>query len=231
MRLLPERALRLAGDLMPLPLTPSTLCDWLDDLALSPSARATLTSALTDPATFQSGLRGSYLAPLHGWMDAQAEPIRQGYQGLRDRLPDRAPFAFVPTAEILLLLARASSLLWPDAQLLEGCNRVAESYIASMANHAMLSAMMATCNHDLFEYLDLVSNSWHLWYNFGSRTNRRASSLHMVLRYADTFTQAGALWQPGLNRGLLRLFQRGGDVRFTPVTDADFTIDVALHPT
>jgi hypothetical protein len=214
----------------PPPLSPTTLPRWVEALPLSPQDHAVLIDALSPAPCYHKGLRASYLTPLHGWMDTQPLSARTPYQALRDALPQHAPFTFVPIAEILLLLTRASTLIWPNLSLTDGCNLVAESYIASMANHSMLSAMMDTCNHDLFEYLDLVSGSWHLWYNFGSRANRRASPLHMSMRYADTFAAAGALWQPGLNRGLLHLFNRPGGVRFTADSDTSFTVEVTLLP-
>ncbi len=184
--------------------SPSTYLQWVDALSLPPDAALELSRILSQPRLFDVGMRASYLAPLDLWMDAQ--PQSSDYQTFRRTLPKHAPFAFVPLAEIVLMLAKAARLVFPLEHLTAATNLVAEAYIASMANHAMLNALMASCNHNMFEYLDLVSNSWHIWYNFGSRTNTRLSPLHISLHFRDNFTAAGALWQPGLNRGLLRLF-------------------------
>lgn len=210
-------------------LSASTYSQWVDALALAPGSSFELTRILSETRLFSLGMRASYLSPLDLWMDSQ--PQASDYQTFRHTLPKHAPFEFVPLAEIVLMLAKAARVVFPHETLTDATNLVAESYIASMANHTMLNALMASCNHNMFEYLDLVSTSWHIWYNFGSRANTRPSPLRISLHFRDNFTAVGALWQPGLNRGLLRLFGNSGQVQFSPVDESSFLIDIVLNPT
>ena len=201
----------------------------LIDALHAPQEQRSQLRAVVEAADPIAGLRATYVQPLHALMAAQDSIIAQAYAAARDRFPVVAPYSFVPLGQLVALLAFSATRLYPLEPLSEGTNNVFSDYVARMRHHPNTRQVIVASGGDLFRYLEVVTESSSLWYNFGERGISRLGPAHMQLRYADYNAQLATYWVPGLNSGLLRMFEQSGDVELEPIDARHFNLHVHLE--
>ena len=165
-------------------------------------------------APCQHGLRATYVEPLHRLMAERGGADLVAYEALRGRFAPVPPYSFVPLSQLVLLLARASSLLFPTLPLEAATNRAFEAYVSGMRHHPNTQQVIIASGGSFFRYLQVVSESSQLWYNFGARHIEQQSTTQMRLIYEDYDVGLARFWVPGLNRGLLGMFEERGTLLF-----------------
>jgi len=211
-----------------MPLDADALAAHVDRLERDPDALETLLDAMRSELDGQ-GLRATYASPLREMMASHGAEAADSYSELVDPLPSYPPFAFMPIPELVLRLAAAATILAPETELRAGTNDIMAEHVASMRRHGTLKAMLEAGGDRLFDYLDLVTESAEHFYNFGQRTSHRITPRHMVLRFEGYSPSLSRYWIPGLNRGLMNIFEREGELEWVDIDDERFEIHVRLE--
>ena len=200
----------------------------LDGLA-APELQRHALRTLMENADPSAGLRATFVQPLHDLMSAQSDPVASAYDAARARFPHVPPYSFVPIIQLVALLALSATLLYPRRPLKEGTNQVFSDYVARMRDHPNTQQVIVASGGDLLRYLEVVTESSGLWYNFGQRAIERVEPTHARLSYVDYDADLAAYWVPGLNRGLLRMFEQPGRVLLEPIDARRFCLLLLLE--
>lgn len=210
-------------------LSSEMLRDALDALPYPDEDKRELEEAL-ETIPLEHGLRATFTLPLEKLMEALDDERRGRWEASRGRLPKYPPFSYLPIRQLVVMLAQAAAILFPELPLYEGPNRVFEEYVSRMHEHTTTKNITEASGGDLFKYLEVVTSSTELWYNFGQRSSSRVSEHVIRMHYDGWYSQLSEYWVPGLNRGLLKLFEQEGTVEFRALDKDRFEIDITRFP-